>query len=185
VIVPITGLLQRQLHPGMPLAPLAASMIILTLMPVAAHGRVAMLDGAQLSAMHGFWLFLLCSRAESLRGRISAVLAGLCGSCTLLLKAPVALPVIIVGLILLSGEPQIATGSWLRIGLPLGLGLLPGLSWHAASVLHNGPLAWVMWWQEGYARGATLAGESQGSWRFLPSSSCAEACHGFLCGPWV
>lgn len=168
LIVPITGLLQRQLLPGMPLAALAASMILLTLMPVAAHGRVAMLDGAQLSAMHGCWLFLLCSTAPAWRGRISGVLAGLCGSCLLLLKAPVAVPVVVIGLLLLWREPDLDTSSWRRIGIPLVLGLLPGLSWHAAAALHHGPLSLVMWWQEGYARGSTLASEYQGSWRFLP-----------------
>jgi hypothetical protein len=168
LIVPITGLLQGQLLPGMPLASLAASVIVLTVLPVAAHGRVAMLDGAQLSAMHGCWFFLLCSRAPAWRGRISSVLAGLCGSCLLLMKAPVALPVLVFGFLLLSTEPEVGTGCWRRIAAPVAWGLLPGLSWHVASLLHHGPLALVMWWQEGYARGATLASEYQGSWQFLP-----------------
>ena len=51
LMVPVGGLVQLQLRPGDNRAALATGAILLTLLPVARHGRLAMLDGAQLTAM--------------------------------------------------------------------------------------------------------------------------------------
>ena len=48
------GWLQWTLRPGDRSSALATSVILLTLLPVARHGRLAMLDGTQLSAMACF-----------------------------------------------------------------------------------------------------------------------------------
>ena len=64
---------------------LATSVILLMLLPVARHGRLAMLDGTQLSAMALLWLALLKLAQPDQRtwGR-----RGLMASAMLLLKAP-------------------------------------------------------------------------------------------------
>ena len=59
LVVPLGGWLQWTLRPGDRSSALATSVILLTLLPVARHGRLAMLDGTQLSAMALLWLALL------------------------------------------------------------------------------------------------------------------------------
>ena len=49
----------RMLRPGDRSSALATSVVLLTLLPVARHGRLAMLDGTQLTAMALLWLALL------------------------------------------------------------------------------------------------------------------------------
>ena len=51
LVVPLGGWLQWVLRPGDRSSALATSVILLTLLPVARHGRMAMLDGTQLTAM--------------------------------------------------------------------------------------------------------------------------------------
>ena len=100
LLIPLLGLVQSRLQPRRPDAAIATALIALTLLPVARHGRLAMLDGSQLSAMATVWLGLLIAgrgRGTALRG---GLLAGLGGSLLLLLKAPVAPPVVAVALLL-------------------------------------------------------------------------------------
>ena len=59
LVVPLGGWLQWMLRPGDRSSALSTSLILLTLLPVARHGRLAMLDGSQLSAMALLWLALL------------------------------------------------------------------------------------------------------------------------------
>ena len=87
LVVPLGGWLQWTLRPGDRSSAMATSVILLTLLPVARHGRLAMLDGSQLTAMALLWLALL----QLNRSRCSAfwgTVAGLMTSAMLLLKAP-------------------------------------------------------------------------------------------------
>ena len=59
LLIPLLGLVQSRLQPRRPDAAIATALIALTLLPVARHGRLAMLDGSQLSAMATVWLGLL------------------------------------------------------------------------------------------------------------------------------
>ena len=91
LVVPLGGLLQWRLRPGDRGSALATGALLLTLLPIARHGRLAMLDGSQLSAMALLWLAF-----ASLNGRRSdcwwGLTAGLMGSAMLLLKAPLLIP---------------------------------------------------------------------------------------------
>ena len=51
LVVPLGGLLQWRLRQCERSDCLATSLLLLTLLPIARHGRLAMLDGSQLSAM--------------------------------------------------------------------------------------------------------------------------------------
>ena len=59
LVVPVGGLLQWRLRPGDRASAVATSAILLTLLPIARHGRLAMLDGSQLTAMAVLWLSLV------------------------------------------------------------------------------------------------------------------------------
>lgn len=152
LLVPLLGLVQARLRPSRPDAAVGTALIALTLLPLARHGRLAMLDGSQLSAMALVWLGLLtasASRGTALRG---GLLAGFGGSLLLLLKAPVALPVLAVGLWLRLQDRVLTARErpWLLAGLVLAL--LPGLSWHGWHLLARGDEAWVMWGPQGVDR---------------------------------
>ena len=66
---------------------LTAGLVLMTLLPMARHGRLAMLDGSLVSCSLMLWLGWLRSR----RHLRSAALAGLGGSGVLLLKPPALL----------------------------------------------------------------------------------------------
>ena len=68
LVVPIGGWLQWVLRPGDRSSTLATSVILLTLLPVARHGRLAMLDGTQLTAMALLWLAALQLNRSSSSG---------------------------------------------------------------------------------------------------------------------
>ena len=94
MVVPLGGWLQWVLRPGDRSSTLATSVILLTLLPVARHGRLAMLDGTQLTTMAVLWLALLQltgSRYSALWGGV----AGLMASAMLLLKAPLLVPAVV------------------------------------------------------------------------------------------
>jgi hypothetical protein len=168
LIVPIIGLIQRTLLPGNLLAPLSASAIVMTVIPIAAHGRTAMLDGTQLSAMYACWLFMLLFSVSYEHTRAYGVGAGLCGSCLLLLKAPVVIPVVLIGTLFLATQPKRIHAPWGLFLAAFLIGLLPGISWHIYNLLLRGDLALHMWLGEGLARNAPTTGGYQGSWTYLP-----------------
>ena len=91
LVVPLGGWVQWTLRPGDRSSALATSVILLTLLPVARHGRLAMLDGAQLTVMAVLWLALLKLGRSRRSARWGAV-SGLMASAMLLLKAPLLLP---------------------------------------------------------------------------------------------
>lgn len=152
LLVPLLGLVQAKLRPGRADAAIATALIALTLLPLARHGRLAMLDGSQLTAMALVWLGLLS--AGSLRGRAlrGGLLAGLGGSCLLLLKAPVAPPVIAVALWLRHRDRVLDARAWRWLLAGLALALLPGLAWHGWHLGARGSDAWVMWGPQGVHR---------------------------------
>jgi 4-amino-4-deoxy-L-arabinose transferase-like glycosyltransferase len=152
LLVPLLALVQVKLRPGRPDIAVATSLITLTLLPLARHGRLAMLDGTQLTAMAVVWLGMLTAAPGRRRALAGGLLAGLGGSLLLLLKAPVALPVLGSALALRALERDLnrRTFTWLLIALLAGL--MPGLLWHGWHLAARGSEALVMWGGQGMAR---------------------------------
>jgi hypothetical protein len=138
---------------------------------------MAMLDGTQLVAMLLVWLGVLLPAsphsspdrppAPGLRSGgnpiTGGLLAGAGGSALLLLKAPVALPVLMVALALrwLDRDLNRRAWAWLLIGLLLGL--LPGVAWHLWHGWSRGAGALILWTSQGFARvGTTLESHARG-----------------------
>jgi len=181
---PLLALVQLRLRPGDRGAALATAAIALTLMPLARHGRLAMLDGGLLVAMALQWWAVLGleQRPEQppKRNLGLALVAGLATSLLLLLKAPAALPLLLAVLVLHGLEPDRPRPRWLPLLLGLALGLLPGLGWHLFHLMARGPEALEMWTSQGFARvGGSVEGHSggplppllevlKGGWPWLP-----------------
>lgn len=181
LVVPLGGWLQWTLRPGDRSSALATSVILLTLLPVARHGRMAMLDGTQLSAMALLWLALLKlngSRTSALWGAV----AGLMASAMLLLKAPLLVPAAVAAVVALAWSQE--WKSWTNksaalIGMLLGLA--PGIGWHLWHVHIRGSEALWLWGSDGAGRVLLDAGEGsdlgwrvpvievlEGGWPWLP-----------------
>jgi 4-amino-4-deoxy-L-arabinose transferase-like glycosyltransferase len=164
-VVPLVGLVQARLRPHQPATALASAALALTLLPLARHGRLAMLDGSQLAAILLLWWAALSPdrRPGSLMGH--GALMGLAGSALLLLKAPLALPLLGGTLALRAGDRDLRGVQWRWLLAGLALGLLPGLAWHGAHLLVRGPDALRMWLSQGFARvHQQLEGHSGGPW---------------------
>jgi len=181
LVVPLGGWLQWTLRPGDRSSALATSVILLTLLPVARHGRLAMLDGTQLSAMALLWLALLKlngSRTSALWGAV----AGLMASAMLLLKAPLLVPAAVAAGVALAWSQE--WKSWTNksaalIGMLLGL--TPGIGWHLWHAHIRGSEALWLWGGDGAGRVLLDAGEGsdlgwrvpvievlEGGWPWLP-----------------
>jgi 4-amino-4-deoxy-L-arabinose transferase-like glycosyltransferase len=181
---PLLALVQLRLRPAERGTALATAAIALTLMPLARHGRLAMLDGGLLVAMALQWWAVLSldQRPEqpSKRNLGLALVAGLATSLLLLLKAPAALPLLLAVLALRWLEPDRPQLPWWPLLLGLALGLLPGLGWHLFHLMARGPEALEMWTSQGFARvGGSVEGHSggplppllevlKGGWPWLP-----------------
>ena len=152
LIVPLLGLVQALLRPGKTGIALATALIPLTLLPLMRHGRMAMLDGTQLSAMALIWCGLLSTRPRRVEAVVGGWVAGLGASGLLLLKAPVALPTLAVAVLLRWLDRALDRRDWWRVLVGLLLGLLPGMAWHGWHGLERGSLALVMWGSQGLAR---------------------------------
>ncbi len=152
LLVPLMGLVQERLRPGRWGAAMATSLVTLTLLPLARHGRLAMLDGTQLSAMALVWLGLLWAGSPPRRALVGGLLAGVGGSALLLMKAPVALPVLLGALVLRWSDHGLDRRGWRWLVGGLLLGLAPGLGWHLWHGLARGTDAFVMWGPQGMAR---------------------------------
>ena len=139
-----------------------SALIALTLLPLSRHGRLAMLDGAQLSAALALWLGLLMVKPG--RSAIAGgLLAGLAGSALLLLKAPVVLPVLFAGLVLRWLDGDLSRRAWVAALIGLVIGLAPGLAWHGWHWLQRGDGALLMWGGQGLQRVTTAVEDHQGS----------------------
>ncbi|MBC1262139.1 phospholipid carrier-dependent glycosyltransferase [Synechococcus sp. BSF8S] len=163
LLVPLIGAIQLRLRPRQPLAAVGAAAIALTLMPLARHGRLAMLDGAQLSAMALLWLGLLLATPRPRRALAGGLIAGAAGSALLLLKAPVVLPVLATGLVLRWLDRDLDRQAWMRLALGLALGLSVGLAWHGWHGLQRGEEALLMWGGQGLLRFTSTVEEHHGS----------------------
>ena len=166
LVVPLGGWLQWVLRPGDRSSALATSAILLTLLPVARHGRLAMLDGTQLTAMALFWLALL----QLNRSRCSALwgaLAGLMASAMLLLKAPLLVPAVVAGgLALAWGQEWKAWNNRAAACCGMMLGLAPGIGWHLWHAYIRGSQALWLWGGDGAGRVLLNAGEGSNlGWR--------------------
>ena len=181
---PLLALVQLRLRPAERGTALATAALALTLMPLARHGRLAMLDGGLLVAMALQWWAVL-GLDQRLKQRPArnlglALVAGLATSLLLLLKAPAALPLLLAVLALRWLEPDRPRPRWWPLLLGLALGLLPGLGWHLFHLLARGPEALEMWTSQGFARvGSSVENHSggplppllellKGGWPWLP-----------------
>lgn len=177
---PLLALVQLRLRPAERGTALATAAIALTLMPLARHGRLAMLDGALLVAMVLQWWAVLGLDRRAGRTTALALLAGLATSLLLLLKAPAALPLLLAALALRGLEPERPRLHWGPLVLGLVLGLLPGVGWHLLHAIARGPDALAMWTSQGFARVGTsvenhaggplppLLEVLKGGWPWLP-----------------
>ena len=153
LVVPLVGLIQWRLRPGDRLSTLASAAIALTLLPLARHGRLVLLDGAQLSAMALLWWGLLQLPSAGERGAVRwGAVVGLAGSALLLLKAPLALPLLAGSLLIRWFDRDLSPRRGLVVLVAIAVGLLPGLVWHGAHLLARGDAAWQMWTSQGFRR---------------------------------
>jgi 4-amino-4-deoxy-L-arabinose transferase-like glycosyltransferase len=150
---PLLALVQLRLRPAERGTALATAGIALTLMPLARHGRLAMLDGSLLVAMALQWWAVLGLERRPGRNLGLALVAGLATSLLLLLKAPAALPLLLAAGALRWLEPGRPRPRWWPLLLGLALGLLPGVGWHLVHLMTRGPEALAMWTSQGFARG--------------------------------
>ena len=143
-----------------------AGLILMTLLPVARHGRLAMLDGALMSANLLIWWGCLSSRHQP----SLALTAGFAGSAVLMLKPPVIFGALLIALILsvVDRAPLQRTAL-----LWLGAGLLPGISWHLSHFKARGDDALVMWGSQGLARITSSVDGAAGGW-IIPAIELLE-----------
>ena len=162
LLCPLLALVQWQLRPGRRSDAIWTGVIALTLLPLARHAHLAMLDGLQLSAMAALWLGLLLAEPGSGRQVACGLLTGLAGSALLLLKAPVALPTLLAAIALRWADGELRSRQWSLVLLGVGLGLVPGLAWHGWHLACRGDAALVMWGRQGLARVSSSLENHQG-----------------------
>lgn len=148
LVIPLGGLIQWKLRPKEPITTLATSTILLTLLPIIRHGRLAMLDGTQLTAIALFWL-LLVSIDNSPRDNIRFLMSGLIASFMLLLKAPLLIPIICAAVLPMLMERVLWEWSW---GKWFCIGLVPGSLWHIWHAINRGNEALNLWLGDGASR---------------------------------
>ena len=165
LIVPLGGLLQWQLRPGDRDSCLGTSAILLTLLPIARHGRLAMLDGTQLTVMAVLWIGLLRLHRTRHPAGIG-LLTGLAASGMLLLKAPLLLPAAAAGLAAVGLGQEWRHWRLITAAPTLLIGVLPGIAWHLWHAWHRGASALWLWGGDGAGRVLLSAGEgSDLGWR--------------------
>ena len=180
LVVPLGGWLQWTLRPGDRSSAIATSLILLTLLPVARHGRLAMLDGAQLTAMALLWLALLQLNRRHYSGLWGAV-AGLMASAMLLLKAPLLVPSAVAAGLALVWSKEWKNWNHAKACTGMLLGLAPGMGWHLWHAHIRGSEALWLWGGDGAGRVLLDAGEGsdlgwrvpiievlEGGWPWLP-----------------
>ncbi|MEY4354788.1 MAG: hypothetical protein RLZZ609_3029 [Cyanobacteriota bacterium] len=162
-VVPLVGLVQARLRPHQPAVALASAAMALTLMPLARHGRLVMLDGSQLAAILVLWWAVLSPNHRRWSLLLHGACVGLATSALLLLKAPLAFPLLAATFCLRAFDRQLRWRHWRWLLSGVAIGLLPGLAWHGAHFLVRGSDAWQMWGSQGFARlQARLEGHNGG-----------------------
>ena len=167
--VPLIVVLRRQLSkgPGTEHAACCSGLILMTLLPMARHGRLSMLDGAMVSCS----LLLIGAWLGSKRWPWHGLLAGLGGSGLLLLKPPALMGYLaVVGIItLFEPGPKRQTPAlvWAISGL------LPGCLWHFWHLWQRGSDALVMWGGQGFGRVTEVVGNNSGAW-VMPMTEVLE-----------
>ena len=150
-IVPLGGMIQWNLRPKDRISCITTSAILLTLLPIVRYGRMAMLDGTQLSAIALLW-FCLSSLKNNRSNKLNSLGAGFACSFLLLLKAPIIIPAIFASIFPLLYEYKSKkylfnfSSSWFLFGL------IPGISWHLLNIFSNGSGAFWLWWGDGAGR---------------------------------
>ena len=150
-VVPLGGLIQWNLRPKDRIACITTSAILLTSLPIIRYGRMAMLDGTQLSAIALLW-FCLSSIKNNRSTKFKFLGAGFACSFILLLKAPIIIPALLAPLLSLFWEYK---SNKYFIHLSWGwfvYGLIPGFSWHLWNLFSYGSGAFWMWWGDGAGR---------------------------------
>ena len=133
-----------------------AGIVLMTLLPMARHGRLAMLDGSLVSCSLMLWWGWLGAKDQIWR----ALLAGLACSGILLLKPPAVLGFVLIAAIV--GGQRHGPKNWGWITLTAGL--LPGISWHVWHWNQRGADALLMWGGQGLARLTSSVGDGHGWW---------------------
>ncbi len=150
-LIPLGGLIQFYLRPKDRFSSITTASILLTLLPIIRHGRLAMLDGTQLSAMALFWLCLISLDGQA-GDRWRFLVAGLASSFMLLIKAPLLIPVVFASffpLFIINQDKkylQLNSIFWYLIGI------IPGFSWHYLNAIKRGSGAIWLWWGDGAGR---------------------------------
>ena len=133
-----------------------SGLILMTLLPMARHGRLVMLDGTLVSFTILLWLSWLNAHKKF----YNPFIAGLAGTGILLLKPPAIIGFSILVLIL----GGIKFLQQRHILIPLLFGLTPGLSWHLWHLSIRGKNALIMWGGQGIARITKTVGDSHSYW---------------------
>ena len=167
LVVPFGGLIQWYLRPKEPLPSLATAGILLTLLPIARHGRLAMLDGTQLSAMALLWLLFL-SFDKSHWDKLRALFAGFVSSFLLLLKAPFLIPALIAAVIPIGLSQRTRKLSFVPLSGFYVIGLLPGILWHILHGFKRGSEALWLWGGDGATRVLFSVGEGSDLGSLVP-----------------
>ena len=167
--VPLLLLLRRQLGgDGAENKALLASLILMTLMPMARHGRLAMLDGSLVTSVLLLWTGWLSSRSTPWHG----LLAGLGATGILMLKAPA-----LIGFVLITAGISVLNrrqSNWSASSLLwVCAGISPGIAWHIWHLAHRGSAAFVMWGGQGFSRVAGVVGDSTGAF-IMPITEVLE-----------
>lgn len=132
ISVPVLYTIGRELFPRRTPA-IFAALVYLTTLPIARHGRLAMLDGVLIS----LFLILLVCLLRSRRDLRWSLGVGLCFGLLCLTKglAAVLLGAIALGFIYLD-TPRLLTSGYIWLGL--GVGLLPAIGWYGLQWQHYG-----------------------------------------------
>ena len=155
--IPLILTLRRSLGgPDAEQRALLAAAVLMTLLPMARHGRLAMLDGTLVSCTLLLWWGWLGARDQPWR----ALMAGLAASGVLLLKPPALLGFGLIAALVGGRRSWPRGGSWMA----LGIGLLPGVSWHLWHWKIRGSDALLMWGGQGLARITNSVGDGLGWW---------------------
>ena len=164
-VVPLVGMVQARLRPSQSAVAVASSAMALTLLPLARHGRLVMLDGCQLAAILLIWWAVLTPNHRPRSLLVHGGLMGVGASALLLLKAPLALPVLLATMLLRALDRELKRAHWLWLLGGLVLGLLPGLGWHGFHAALRGSDALDMWLGQGFARVTqVIEGNRGGIW---------------------